>query len=83
MNERENKERENLAKYMAELTPARRQAVEQAFNQMLSNDDANIQPPMRIMQFGGGYYFDSNRKQVDLEGTFTKADLMRIALTMD
>lgn len=79
----ETKERENLAKYMAELTPARRLAVEQAFKDMMNSDDGNIQPPMRIMQFGGGYSFDSNRTQIELDGTFSKADLMRIALTMD
>lgn len=79
----ETKEREILAKYMAEMTPARRQAVEQSFKEMLNSDNANIQPPMRIMQFGGGYSFDSNRTQIELDGTFSKADLMRIALTMD
>ncbi len=76
-------EREILAKYMAELTPYRRIEIEQAFKNMINNDDGTIQPPMRMMQFGGGYSFDSNRTQIELDGTFSKADLMRIALTMD
>lgn len=83
MKNNEFQEREILAKYMSEMTLERRIAVEQAFKEMANSNDGNIQPPMRMMQFGGGYSFDSNRTQIELEGTFSKADLMRIALTMD
>lgn len=75
--------RHAMSKALKEMTPERRKAVEEVFSKARnSGDDFEIQPPMRMMNFGGDYTFDENRKQVDLEGTFSKEDLLRIAMVM-
>lgn len=81
-NEKQIKEQmAKLHKYVAELSPGRRAAIEKAFD--FSKDSTEPpEPPMRQMHFGGNYCFDQNRKQVELNGEFSKEDLFRIALTM-
>lgn len=77
-----NNQQKLLAKVLGEMSPERRQALEKAFSDMRLSDDP-IQPPMRKMGFGGTYFFDENRTQVELDGTFSKHDLMRIALVLN
>ena len=70
-----NQEKAKLEKYFKELTPERQKDLKAAF-------DENKEPEMRMMQFGGYHLFDPNNKQVELDGTFSRADLMRIILSM-
>ena len=81
MTMKHNSERDSIAKIMKEMTPARRQALDDAFKMMVRTPES-VQPPMRAMNFGAEYDFDVNRKQVELHGEFSKEDLFRIALTL-
>ena len=81
MTTKHNLERESIAKILREMTPARRQSLDDAFKTMCATTES-VQPPMRAMNFGAEYNFDVNRKQVELHGEFSKEDLFRIALTL-
>lgn len=81
ISEQVKKEMAKFQKHLNEMSPERRKAIEQAF---MSSESTTTppEPPMRQMHFGGSYCFDQNRKQVELNGDFSKEDLFRIALTM-
>jgi len=80
--EMERRNKNMVAKALAEMTPARRAMLDAAFSQM-NNDLGAVQPEMRMMSFGGDYNFDVNRTQVELNGEFSKDDLLRIAMVME
>ena len=58
------------------LSPARQQAI----NDMLEGRTEDL--PMQQMHYGGYCSFDSDLKIVELEGEFSKDDLLRIAASM-
>jgi len=70
-----NQEKAKLEKYFRELTPSRQKELEFAF-------ESKVEPEMRMMEFGGDHVFDINNAQVELDGVFSRADLMRIILSM-
>ena len=74
--------RDAIAKVMNEMTPERRLMLNNVFSKMTKTDEP-LQPLMRQMNFGGDYDFDINRNQVDLNGTFSKNDLLRIAMVLE
>lgn len=75
MSEYIDKEKQKLEKYFKELTPERQKELKFAF-------DSNVEPEMRFMEFGGSHVFDTRGGQVELDGVFSRADLMRIILSM-
>lgn len=76
------RQKEQFAKALGELTPARQEELRFAFAEMQRSEEP-IQPMMRQLHFGGEYHFDYNRNQVELHGEFSKQDLFRIALAMN
>ena len=80
--ESERKNKDKIKQALSEMTPARRAQLEEAFCQMRTTSEP-IQPEMRAMNFGGDYCFDPRRTQVELNGDFSKDDLLRIAFAME
>jgi len=75
---------DEMRKFMAEMSPARRESLDRSFKIIESgNFEDLIQPPMRDTSFGGSVYFSTSRAQVELDGEFSRDDLFRIALVMD
>lgn len=75
-----------IEKFINEITPERRKHLDDVFRKMresLEDGQEFDQPMMRQTSFGGSIIFDENRKQVELEGEFSKEDLIRIALTLE
>ena len=74
-------EKLNIQKFMDELTPEYKKQLDESFRAM-RDPDSEDQPLMRQRSFGGDANFDASRKQVELSGDFSKADLIRIALVL-
>ena len=69
--------RKRLSQEIEALSPARREYLSQIFES--PNEDA---PMMRQLSYGGEYQFFDNCKQVELNGDFSKSDLIHIAQSM-
>jgi hypothetical protein len=74
--------RRAIAKAISELSPERKRDLNSIFSDMRESEE-HLQPMMRQTHFGGECNFDVNRKQVELNGVFSKADLLRIAMILE
>lgn len=79
MNKQEREIRKKLAVAIEKMSPERRLHLNQIFESARDDD----QPMMQQMSYGGEHQFYDNCRQVELNGDFSKKDLIKIAQAMN